>query len=247
MSKSLVIVVDPCSEAAIPPIATNRTSWRTKTPRIGRGSNTTFLADAPCITHERVDRTCCDDGPPQTFFGSQRQRRHELGAIDPAAGHVYHVDVEIAGAKNPLQRAVTRVLKAALYGRDHRLGNPRLRCELALSQSLALSGRTHEPACLHIWKSISGGETCADLGEEIDVGLDDARPGVRAGDEFRTRSAKAVTECGIVDQELADLGELGWAAVCETRAGAAGHTGEHRRAGVDDHRTSRGPGLEGHQ
>src|SRR6266513_2370511 len=247
MSKSFVIVVDPCSDAAIPPITTNRTSWRARTPRIGRGSNTTLLADAPCIPYERVDRACCDDGPPQTFFGSQRQRRHELRAIDPATRDVDYVDVEIAGAKDPLQSAVTRVLKTALDGRNHRLGYLRFRCELGLSEPLSLSRSSHEPTGLHIWKSISGGETRADLREEINVGLDDARPGVRVGDEFRTRSPEAVTECRIVDQELADLGELSRTPVREAPAGAARHTGEDGRTRVDDHRTSGGPRLERHE
>src|SRR5438093_4102939 len=141
MSKSFVIVVEPCSEAAIPPITTNRTSWRTKTPRIGRGSNTTSLADAPCIPHELIDRPSCDDGPPQAFFGSQGQRLHKLRAIDSASRDVHYVDFEIAGAKDPLQRAVARILKTALDGRDHRLSNPRFRGELTLSQPLAFSCR----------------------------------------------------------------------------------------------------------
>src|SRR5207253_10961879 len=105
MSKSFVIVVEPCSEAAIPPITTNRTSWRTKTPRIGRGSNTTSLAEAPCIPHELIDRPSCDDGPPQAFFGSEGRRRHKLRAIVSASRHVHYVDFEIAGATDPPQLA----------------------------------------------------------------------------------------------------------------------------------------------
>src|SRR5438309_1942363 len=162
----------------MPPMTTNRTWWRVKTPRIGRGSNTTFLADAPCIPHELVDRARCNDGPPQAFFRRQGQRRHELRPIDSPAGDVHYVHLEVARAKNPLQRAVTRVLKTPLDGRDHRLRNPGLRGELALGQPLALSRGSHQSTCLHIWKSISarrtrsqwspsGKRTCADRSAHV--------------------------------------------------------------------------------
>src|SRR2546427_3974035 len=141
----------------MPPMTTNRTWWRVKTPRIGRGSNTTFLADAPCIPHELVDRARCNDGPAQAFFRRQGQRRHELRPIDSATGDVHDADLEVAGAKDPLQRAVTRVLKTSLDRRDHRLRHPGLRSELTLSQPLAFSCRPHQSTRLHIWKSISVG------------------------------------------------------------------------------------------
>ena len=81
----------------------------------------------------------------------------ELRAIDSAARDVDYVDFEIASAKDPMQRAVARILNTALDGRDHRLRNPRFRSELTLSQPLALSCRSYKPARLHIWKSISSG------------------------------------------------------------------------------------------
>ena len=41
-----------------------------------------------------------------------------------------------------------------------------------------------------------------DLREEVQVTVDDPRPGVGARDEVGTGAAEAITECGIVDQEV---------------------------------------------
>src|SRR5205823_2844146 len=133
----------------------------------------TFLADAPCIPYQLIDGACCDNGPPEALFRSQRQRRHELRAIDSATRDVHDVHLEIARPKDPLEGAVAGVLKSTLDQRDHRLRNPGLHRELALGQPLALSGCTYQSADLHIWKSISGCEPGPHLREEVQIGLDD--------------------------------------------------------------------------
>src|SRR5258705_10963919 len=150
MSKSFVMVVEPCNEAATPPITTNRTLWRAKTPRIGRGLNMTLLADAPCIPYKLIDRARCDDGSPEALLRRQRQRRHELRAIDSATRDVHDVHLKVACAKDLLQRAVAGVLEAPLDQRDHRLRDAGLRSELTLTQSFALTGSPYQPTCFHI-------------------------------------------------------------------------------------------------
>src|SRR6266571_1727666 len=187
MSKSFVIVVDPCNDAATPPITTNRTSWRAKTPRIGRGSNMTFLADAPCILYQLIDCSCCDNGPPEALFRGQGQRRHELCAIDSATGDIDDVHLEVARAKDPLQCAVARILESPLDQRDHRLRDPGLRSELTLTQPFALTGSPDQPTCLHRWKSISRGNyEPATSGS----GLEDVRGSLRARPSTLSRARK---------------------------------------------------------
>src|SRR6266566_10069134 len=91
------------------------------------------------------------------------------------------------------------------------------------------------------------GEAGSALREEIDVGLDDAGPGVGAAYELGARAAKTIAEGRIVHKQLADLRELGAAAVGETGARTARHTRKHRRARIDDPGPSGGPRLERHE
>lgn len=121
---------------------------------------------------------------PQPLEWRQAKRLDKLCAVDAAAGPVDHVDLLIDRRKDPLEGAVPRILKTSLDRRDHWLRNPGSVRELALRQTFPLTRRPDEGVGLHIWKSISGGQPGADLREQIDVCLDDTRPGVRARDEL---------------------------------------------------------------
>src|SRR5206468_1452626 len=118
------------------------------------------------------------------------------------------VDFVVDRRQDPLERAVTRILKPSLDQGDHRLRNTATPCKLALGNALPKTRRADEGSGLHIWKSISSRKTCAHLIEEPEIRLDHARPGVRARDERRAGRAQTVAETRIADQQLADLGEL---------------------------------------
>src|SRR3989454_11955380 len=109
----------------------------------------------------------------------------------------------------------------------------------AASTSFAASiyGKTYQPLA----------QPRPDFGEEVEVGLDHARPGVRAGDELGARGPEAITERRVVDEEPADLRELRRGAIGEPRPRPARHAREHRRPPAHDHGPSRRPGLEGHE
>src|SRR5207247_633637 len=81
----------------------------------------------------------------------------------------------------------------------------------------------------------------AHLGEEIEVRLDDARPGVRRRDELGTGPSQLIAERGVAGQQLADLSEFGGATVADPGARAPGHPRENRGARVHDPRASGRP------
>src|SRR2546422_4399070 len=93
----------------------------------------------------------------------------------------------------------------------------------------------------------SSAEPRAYLREQVEIGLDHARPGVRAGDELGARGPEAITERRVVDEEPANIRELRRRAVGEPRPRPARHASEHRRPRAHDHGPSRRPGLEGHE
>src|SRR6266566_5182739 len=78
----------------------------------------------------------------------------------------------------------------------------------------------------------------AHLSEEIEIRLDHAGPGVRSRDERLARRSETRRELRTSDEHLADLRELGRAAICEARAGPVGHPPHHRGARVADQRAN---------
>src|SRR5438093_3268809 len=100
------------------------------------------------------------------------------------------------------------------------------------------AARTSAPAFIYgkaYQRPASLVEPRAYLREQVEIGLNHARPGVGARDELGARRPETIAKRGIVDEELADLGELRRRAVGKTRTRPARHAREHRRARAHDH------------
>src|SRR5579863_3215531 len=148
MSMSFVIVGEPQSRPATPPMITKRTSWCKRVRSAPTGSNG-MSADPARPAQPLQDRRFFDERHNPLGRGEAYQHP-DLGAVDAYTPSGNRFERFAAGFKEPLDRADPRVVLAPLDSGDRRLGDAAVCGESPLRQTSPASGLAHGTSEIHV-------------------------------------------------------------------------------------------------